>query len=77
MPAMFAHAFSVLIECDCDRYYLLSALIAIVIFNCPHLLQDLYRWWFRMVCSNGNMRIKPRQWGEVVRDPRYELTYGG
>ena len=30
-----------------------------------------------MVCSNGNMRIKPRQWGEVVRDPRYELTYGG
>ena len=30
-----------------------------------------------MVCSNGNMRIKPRRWGDVVRDPRYELTYGG
>ena len=41
------------------------------------MLQDLYRWWFRMVCSNGNMRIKPRRWGDVVRDPRYELTYGG
>merc|ERR1712025_317332 len=37
---------------------------------------DLYRWWFKMVCSDGNMRIQPRRWREVVRDPRYELTQG-
>ena len=39
-------------------------------------IQDLYRWWFRMVCSNGRMRLQARRWGEVVRDPRYEITQG-
>ena len=29
-----------------------------------------------MVCSNGRMRLQARRWGEVVRDPRYEITQG-
>ena len=40
------------------------------------LCQDLHRWWFRMVCTNGRMRMKPTQWRDVVTDPRFQLTRG-
>ena len=53
-----------------------SPIFTVDVMIMPRVTQDLYRWWFRMVCSDGNMRIKPRRWGDVVRDPRYELTYG-
>eukprot|EP00090_Calanus_glacialis_P012295 TRINITY_DN20793_c0_g1_i1.p1 TRINITY_DN20793_c0_g1~~TRINITY_DN20793_c0_g1_i1.p1 ORF type:complete len:137 (-),score=31.28 TRINITY_DN20793_c0_g1_i1:205-615(-) len=33
---------------------------------------DLYSWWFQMRCSDGKMRVEARQWGDVVRDSRYQ-----
>ena len=41
----------------------------------PHtgtVLQDLFPWWFEMVCRAGQVVMRPRQWREVVTDARYK-----
>ena len=55
-----------------------AALLSTALYCIAHhtLCQDLHRWWFRMVCTNGRMRMKPTQWRDVVTDPRFQLTRG-
>merc|ERR1712018_131366 len=36
------------------------------------VVQDLYRWWFLMKCSNNKMSLYSRSWSEVTNDPRYK-----
>jgi len=40
-------------------------------------VEDLYRWWFQVKCSNGRMSVQSRSWSAVVNDPRYKAFKAG
>ena len=33
---------------------------------------DLYRWWFKVRCIDGEMQVIATQWQDVVNDPRFK-----
>ena len=35
-------------------------------------VQDLFSWWFEVKCRQGKRVVQGRQWGEVVRDRRFQ-----
>ena len=35
-------------------------------------VQDLFSWWFEVRCWQGRRVVQGRQWGEVVRDSRFQ-----
>ena len=40
-------------------------------------LQDLYRWWFLLKCSQNKMSVVSRSWSDVTSDQRFQVAKSG